>query len=295
MFNFIKTKLQKIHSSVTQSLSTVFSRETIDETALQELERILIAADTGVSTSRTLIAHLKKKLPTNVTGIECKTFLASYLIDVLQQQKLYAYDAPVHILVGINGSGKTTFAGKLAHRYAQHGEKVLLVAADTFRAAAPAQLQEWAQKSGADILIGKQGQDPASLIFESCERFKQGMYTKLIIDTAGRLQTKLNLMKELEKINGILHKQLPRHTPQTLLVLDAMLGQNSLEQAKIFNDSTPLHGIVLTKLDGTGKGGIIFAVNQTLNVPVAYLSYGEGIDDIQPFDASFYVNQLINS
>ncbi len=294
MFNFFKNNLKKIYSDVTNRISSIFSRNKIDDAALEELERLLIAADTGVTVTKTLIAQLKKNLPADAQGSECKTVLSNLLTKLLTQEPSKS-DSPIHILVGINGSGKTTFAGKLAHKFAQEGKRVLLVAGDTFRAAAPQQLQEWATRTNTNILIGKPGQEPASLIFEACEIFKQGSYDKLIIDTAGRLQTKINLMKELEKINKIITKQLPTQKAETLLIIDAMLGQNSLEQAKLFHEATPLSGIVLTKMDGTGKGGIVFAISQLLHIPIAYISYGEKVEDLQTFEPKAYVFQLLNS
>ncbi len=294
MFNFLKNNLKKIYSDTATKLSTLLSGKTVDDATLQELERLLVAADVGVSITKDLITQLKKNLPAGATGSTCKALLKEQLTQLLTQEKPKT-EATVHLLVGINGSGKTTFAGKLAHAYAQEGKRVLLVAGDTFRAAAPQQLQEWASRTNTNILIGKQDQEPASLIFEACEVFKQGTYDKLIIDTAGRLQTKTNLMKELEKINKIITKQLPTHTVETLLVVDAMLGQNSLEQAKLFHEVTPLSGVVLTKMDGTGKGGIVFAITHLLHIPIAYISYGEKVEDMQSFNPQEYVNQLLNS
>jgi fused signal recognition particle receptor len=295
MFNFFKEKLQKIHTAVASQLKSLFARETFDEAAMHELERILIAADTGAATSKAIIASLKKTLPHDAKGDESKKVLAHQLITLLTPHNTYDPQAPIHVLVGINGSGKTTFAGKLANRYAKEGKKVLLVAADTFRAAAPAQLQAWAQRTNTSVFMGKPGQDPASLVFEACELFKQGTYDKLIIDTAGRLQTKINLMKELEKINRSIAKQLPNLKIQTLLTVDAMLGQNSFDQAKLFHEATPLSGIVLTKMDGTGKGGIVFAICQLLQIPIAYISCGEQLDDVQLFDAKNYVQALLEN
>ena len=196
--------------------------------------------------------------------------------------------------MGINGSGKTTFAGKLAYDLHKQGKKVLLVAADTFRAAAPEQLKQWAIRTGASIINGKEGQDPASVVFTGCEQFKSQGFDALIIDTAGRLQTKTNLMKELEKIHKIISRQLPNYTPCTLLTIDAMLGQNSFEQATLFNESTQLDGIVLTKMDGTGKGGIVFAITQQLGIPVAYIAYGEQPEQLKLFNAQEYVQELLN-
>ena len=198
-------------------------------------------------------------------------------------------------MVGINGSGKTTFAGKLAHKYAQESKKVLLVAADTFRAAAPEQLQEWSDTVGVDMVRGTQNQDPASVVCSGCEKFKTDQYDILIIDTAGRLHTKTNLMNELTKINRVITKQLPDKTVNTLLTIDSMLGQNSFEQAKLFHESTDLSGLVLTKMDGTGKGGIVFAITDELAIPIWYITFGEQLNQLKLFDKNEYVDNLLNT
>ena len=216
------------------------------------------------------------------------------LLDILTKHPFLDMDNQrIFLFVGINGSGKTTSIGKLAHKYTKQGKKVLLVAADTFRAAAPEQLNQWALESGADILCGKEGQDPASLVFQGCEKFKNEQYDILIIDTAGRLQTRVNLMHELAKIKRSVQKQLSDRTVTTLLTIDAMLGQNSFEQAKLFKESTDVSGIILTKMDGTGKGGIVFAIAQELGIPVAYLTFGEQSDQIKTFDVQEYVTELL--
>ena len=202
--------------------------------------------------------------------------------------------ADVYLLVGINGSGKTTFAAKLALKWLQKNKKVLLTAGDTFRAAATKQLEFWADKIGTEIVTGKQGQDPGSVVFAACDKFKKDSVDILIIDTAGRLQTKINLMNELSKLKRIIQKQLPEAKICTLLTIDAMLGQNSFEQAKIFNKATNVDGIVLSKMDGTGKGGIVFAINQELDIPVAFITFGEKPEHIKSFEAQEYIEQLLS-
>ena len=295
MFSFIKNKLQKIFSTVTSKLGSFFSRTTIDEAALKELEILLISSDVGVSTTRSIITALRKQMADDVIdGAQLKEHMHTILLDILTQHKAPDLNAEkVFLFVGINGSGKTTSIGKLAYHYAQQGKKVLLVAADTFRAAAPEQLNQWALKTGADILIGKEGQDPASLVFQGCEKFKNEGYDILIIDTAGRLQTKINLMHELAKIKRCVQKQLPNKNVVTFLTIDAMLGQNSFEQAKLFKESTDVSGIILTKMDGTGKGGIVFAIAQELAIPVVFITFGEQSDQIKKFDAQEYVSELL--
>jgi len=294
MFNFIKEKLQKIYSTVTQTLQGLFTQQKIDAETLENLRELLITADAGVKTTQKIIESLEKQFKQGSiqAGSELQTALEAELIQLLTQNNK-PEASNVYLLVGINGSGKTTFAGKLANYFTQNKKSCLLAAADTFRAAAPEQLTEWSKKSNASLFTGKQNQDPASVVFGACDQYKQQNFDVLIIDTAGRLQTKDNLMRELEKIKQIVLKQLPNHKITTLLTVDAMLGQNSLSQAKIFNEVTNLDGIVLTKMDGTGKGGIIFSIVQELQIPIAFISFGENIADIKPFVAKDYVTNLL--
>ena len=295
MFSFIKSKLQRIFSTVTSKLGSFFSRTIIDTAALKELEILLISSDVGVATTRSIIAALRNQIGSGVIdGAKLKLLMHSILLDILTKNEQVDYTKQnIFLFVGINGSGKTTSIGKLAHMYTQQGKKVLLVAADTFRAAAPEQLNQWALASKADILCGKDGQDPASLVFQGCEKFKNEGYDILIIDTAGRLQTKTNLMHELAKIKRSVEKQLPGEHVATLLTIDAMLGQNSFEQAKLFKESTDVTGIILTKMDGTGKGGIVFAIAQELAIPVVFLAFGEQSDQIKTFNPEEYVTELL--
>jgi fused signal recognition particle receptor len=294
MFNFIKKSLQKVYDAFTSKIHALFGRATVDQALLDELEELLIAADVGVKPTRVIIDNLKAGVAQGsvTSGEDVKKVLEQHLNQLLAQ-----YPAPsessVYLLVGINGSGKTTCAGKLAYRLQQQGKRVLFVAGDTFRAAATQQLEQWAQRTGADIVVGKADQDPASVVFAGCERFKNGQYDVLIIDTAGRLQTKINLMKELEKIKKIVAKHFPDTPVCTLLTVDAMLGQNSFEQAKLFHESSALDGIILTKMDGTGKGGIVFSITQELHVPIAYLSFGENPDQFDHFNGARYVHDLL--
>lgn len=295
MFSFIKSKLQRIFTAVTSKLGSFFSRKKIDDAALKELEILLLSSDVGVATAKAITAQLKKDVDSGVhDGAHLKTRMHAILLDILTKNSVVEYKKNnIFLFVGINGSGKTTSIGKLAHLFAQQRKRVLLVAADTFRAAAPEQLKEWARVSGADILIGKDGQDPASLVYQGCEKFKKEQYDILIIDTAGRLQTKVNLMQELAKIKRAVEKQLPEQSIATLLTIDAMLGQNSFEQAKLFKESTDVTGIILTKMDGTGKGGIVFAIVQELSIPVMFLTFGEQSEQIKVFDANEYVTELL--
>lgn len=296
MFNFIKNKLQKIYDQVCQTAHRIFSRTHIDQATVQELEQLLISADTGFKTTAKIIAELKSRVASGsiAHGQDLKKAVEQLLLDELGAHTI-DLNSRIFMLVGINGSGKTTCAGKLAYQYTQQGKKVLLVAADTFRAAAPEQLAQWAHQTNADLCLGKPGQDPAAVVFQGCAQFKQNEYDIIIIDTAGRLQTKVNLMRELEKIKKVVAKQLPQERVITLLTIDAMLGQNSFEQARLFNESTHLDGIILTKMDGTGKGGIVCAITKELNIPIAYISFGEQLNDYKLFHAHEYVKNLFES
>lgn len=294
MLNLLKKAFTNIYEQVTGKLHTLFHRSQVDEKTLIELEKILIQSDTGIHTTRALISDLRKEAARGAlkTGADLERALQKLLTHILSQHPYHPH-ASVYLLVGINGSGKTTFAAKLAYDLQHKGKKVLLVAADTFRAAATAQLKTWADRIGVDLIAGTPDQDPASVVFTGCEAYKKGGYDTLIIDTAGRLQTKVNLMKELEKMRKILTKQLPDSKIATLLTIDAMLGQNSFDQAKLFKESTDVSGIVLTKFDGTGKGGIVFSISQQLQIPIAYISFGEKVDQIALFDQGNYVKELL--
>lgn len=294
MFGFIKDQLKKIYSSVTTKAHALFARTHVDEETLKELEIILIEADTGSATTKAIIESLRTQCRqgTITEGDDLRAALQKELLATLAQAKP-ALRGDIYMLVGINGSGKTTCASKLSHLLRTQGKKVLFVAADTFRAAAPEQLGTWAERTGADIVLGKENQDPASVVFAGCEKFKQGGYDALIIDTAGRLQTKTNLMRELEKIKNVAQKQLPNLHINTLLTVDAMLGQNSFEQAKLFHESTDLSGIILTKMDGTGRGGIVFAIVKQFGIPVTHVSFGEQMEQLKLFNAQEYVEELL--
>ena len=290
MFGFFK----KIYQQVTSKLQDLFGRTTIDESTLHELEKILLSADTGVSVTRSLLEKLKQgvRAGTITKGSDIKEALRRELTTLLNGPT-FTPDASVYLLVGINGSGKTTFAAKLAAWLKD--KKVLLVGADTFRAAAGEQLEAWGKKLAIPVFLGKENQDPASVVYQGCEAFKQGDYDVLIIDTAGRLQTKTNLMKELEKIRKTIQKQLGDRTVSTLLTIDALLGQNSFDQAKVFHESTSVDGIVLTKMDGTGKGGIVFAIHDTFKIPIAFVSFGEQPDQLALFDKSAYIESILET
>jgi len=296
MFNFLKETLSNIYNQFTNKIRQLFKTNQINQESLNELEKILIKADTGVYTTEHILNKIKEEFKNNniKTGDDLKIALSNQLKDILSKNK-YNLDSDVYLLVGINGSGKTTFAGKLGNFFKEKNKKVLLVAADTFRAAAKEQLNNIAKKLDIDIVSGKEDQDPASVVYSGCLKYTQNNYDILIVDTAGRLQTKVNLMKELQKIKNTISKLLPNKKLSILLTVDSMLGQNSLNQAKIFNECTNINGIVLTKMDGTGKGGIVFSISKDLNIPIAFISYGEKFSDLKLFNQEEYIEQLIDS
>lgn len=295
MFNFLKNKLHKIYHHVTTKFNSLFTQKKVDEQIFKELEKILIEADTGIQATKAIIINLTHQFHcgTITEGTTLKHALEEQLLNILGTNNEIS-SSTIYLLVGINGSGKTTFAGKLAHHTMNDNKKTLLIAADTFRAAATDQLTRWAERTHADIMCGTQNQDPASVVFAGCQRYKTEGYHTLIIDTAGRIQTNINLMKELEKIKRVIIKALPDKRICTLLTIDAMLGQNSLEQARLFHKNMHVDGIVLTKVDGTGKGGIIFAIKKELGIPIIYLSCGEQSDQLVYFDAKNYVHELLS-
>jgi fused signal recognition particle receptor len=262
---------------------------------MQELERILLEADTGITTTRALMEKLRAQVASGQIkqGSDLKIALQHELTNLLESKKYHDENAKIFLMVGVNGTGKTTFTSKLANRYTKLGKKVLLAAADTFRAAATHQLQVWAERSGAECITGPEGSDPAAVVYAACERFVSGSYDILIIDTAGRLQNKTNLMRELEKIRKVISRHIPDVPVVTLLTIDSMLGQNSFDQARLFNEATQVNGIVLTKMDGTGKGGIVFAITNEIKIPIAYVSFGEHMDDLARFESESYVKELL--
>jgi len=295
MLNFLKNKIKKVYSQFTTKAASIFAAQKVDENFLKKLYSLLISADTGIKTTEQIIEKLKTDIQNKKINSpqEIKQELEKLLIEHLEQYSTKANLEPkVLLVIGVNGSGKTTFAGKLANKLKKQNRKVLLVAGDTFRAAATEQLKEWAQKANVPIFVGKENQDPASVIFDACKKFKEEGFDHIIIDTAGRLQSKTNLMKELEKIKKIISKQLPNEKIDTWLTIDSMLGQNSLTQAEIFHEVTKLDGLILTKLDGTGKGGIVFSITEKLKLPILYITFGENIKDLAPFDITEYVKGL---
>ena len=287
MFKSITSAFSKLYQSVTSLLPESFTGNMQDPETVAQLEKILLSADMGTTTTKTIIEKLKKS-----PNADTRAALGEILTSTIAN-KIYHAPETILMLVGLNGSGKTTSAAKLAALYQSQGKKVLLVAADTFRAAAVEQLEQWAGRLNIKLIKGAPNQDPASVVYQACTEFKTGSYDTMIIDTAGRLQTKINLMKELEKIRRTITKQLPEAPVTTLLTVDSMLGQNSFEQARLFHEATPLDGVILTKFDGTGKGGIVFAITEQLSIPVAYITFGEQPENISKFDSQEFINRLV--
>ena len=297
-FDKIKQGFKKTSDAVSHSLDSVFAAFVkIDEDLLEELEEALILSDVGASTSAKIVAEVEKraKLRKTTTASELRDLLREVLTDnMLDNQPLDVSGKPAVILViGVNGVGKTTSIGKLAARYVSEGKKVMLSAADTFRAAAADQLEIWAKRAGADIVRHGEGADPAAVVFDSISAAKARGSDIIIVDTAGRLHNKANLMNELAKIDRVISRELPDASRETLLVLDATTGQNAVHQAEEFNKAAELTGIILTKLDGTAKGGIVIAISAGLGVPVKLVGVGEGIDDLIDFDRAAFLEAIL--
>ena len=299
-FDKIKEGLAKTRDALSDSLGSVFSGfSEIDDDFYDELEESLILADLGVDTACKAVERLRKAVREKhlKTTEEARTALKEILVDMLNvgDTALNLTTAPsVVLVIGVNGVGKTTTIGKIATQLTRQGKKVLLVAADTFRAAAADQLEIWAQRSGASIVRQNEGADPASVVYDGIQAARARDVDVIIIDTAGRLHNKANLMNELNKISRIIDRELPAAARETLLVLDGTTGQNGLIQAKQFKELAGVTAIALTKLDGTAKGGIVIAVADALQIPVKFVGVGEQADDLMPFEAKDFVEALIS-
>lgn len=299
-FGHLKDGLTKTRDNFIAGIDSIFSGfSEIDDDFYEELEEVLIMADIGVNTTARIIEDLQEKVKEQ--KIKEIAVCKQLLIDSIKEQMRvdeHAYDfeeqKSVVLMVGVNGVGKTTSAGKLAGQMKNSGKKVILAAADTFRAAAIDQLTEWSNRAGVDLISGQEGGDPAAVVYDAVNAAKARKADILICDTAGRLHNKKNLMEELRKINRIIEREYPEAHRETLIVLDGTTGQNALAQAKQFGEVTDISGIVLTKLDGTAKGGIAIAIQSELKVPVKYIGIGEKIDDLQRFDAEQFVDALFH-
>ena len=297
-FDKIKAGLAKTRNAMVNTVGSVFSGfSAIDDDFYDELEESLILADLGVETAMKAVERLRDMVRERriKDPEEAKTALREVLVDMLNvgPSELQLGTKPsVVLVIGVNGVGKTTTIGKLAHQLKSEGKKVLLCAADTFRAAAADQLEIWSRRSGAQIVRQDEGADPASVVYDAVSAARARGTDVIICDTAGRLHNKQNLMNELNKISRILDRELPDASKEVLLVLDGATGQNGLIQAKAFSEIAGVTGLAVTKLDGTAKGGIVIAVADTLGIPVKYVGVGEGIDDLMPFEAESFVSAL---
>jgi fused signal recognition particle receptor len=294
--------LSKSRTFLVQRLKKLFNGQVNDE-AMEELERILYESDLGVKASTELVQSTKLFLKSHPQAT------ASEIIEFLQKNLIQSFDAIPHslkmnsktqeptvlLIVGANGNGKTTSCAKLAYWLKSHGKSVLIAAADTFRAGAQEQLKTWAERIGVDCVMGTYKSDPAAVVFDACSAAKARGVDVLLVDTAGRLENKSHLMRELEKIRRSCEKNIISSPHETLLVLDATIGQNGLEQAKSFHQATPLTGIILTKMDGTAKGGIALSIQRELSVPIKFLGLGEKIQDFANFDAQTYIKALFGA
>lgn len=297
-FSKIKEGLSKTKSSFTEQFNNIFKLyKKIDDNLLDELEETLISADIGVELTMDIIDYIKEEVKKNKIEDpnEIKNIIKKYLVDMLNSTKRVediSDKQKIMMIVGINGVGKTTSIGKLSYRLKNSGKSVIVAAGDTFRAAAIEQLEEWCKRAGVDIISSEQGSDPGSIIYDAIQAARARKTDVLICDTAGRLHNKVNLMNELSKIFKIIEKEYPSAQKEVLLVIDANTGQNGLIQAKLFKESCSIDGIILTKLDSTAKGGIVFPIAKELNVPIKYIGIGEKIDDMQIFDSEMFVDAI---
>jgi fused signal recognition particle receptor len=294
----LREGLAKTRKNISDRIGSLILGEKIDESFLDELEEALIASDVGTQTTELVLADLTERFKRNELSspVQVRERLKQILFEIVSRGPVslsLTGTLSVILIVGVNGTGKTTTIGKLAHRLQKEGKKVMLAAADTFRAAAAEQLVVWGDRNNVPVIKHKEGADPGAVVFDALAAAKARGMEVLIVDTAGRLHTKSNLMEELKKVQRILARELPGAPQETLFVLDATTGQNALAQAKTFHQAIGITGIVLTKLDGTPKGGIVFAINKELGLPVKFVGIGEGIEDLKDFDPREFVEALL--
>lgn len=300
-FSRLAEGLSKTRNNIVTGIESIFSGSSnIDSEFYEELEEILIMADLGINATTSIIENLKEKVKENKIKepSECRELLKASMKEQMSlTEDAYTFEnkKSVVLLIGVNGVGKTTSVGKLAGQLKDSGKKVMVAAADTFRAAAIEQLTEWAHRAKVDIISQKEGADPAAVIYDAVTAAKSRNVDILLCDTAGRLHNKKNLMEELRKIDRVIEREYPDAYRETLVVLDGTTGQNALSQAKQFNEVANINGIVLTKLDGTAKGGIAIAIQSELKIPVKYIGVGEHIDDLQKFNPDDFIDALFNS
>ncbi len=300
MFNRLKEGLKKTKNQLSDSFSKISFGRKIDESLFEDVEMVLLQADVGVKATEEIIEFLRKESKKRKIkdGEGLKELLKEKLYEILKEcegkLELGEEKPAVILFVGVNGSGKTTTVGKLASQFKKDGKSVVLAAADTFRAAAIDQLEEWAKRADVRIVKHSQGADPSAVVFDAVKSAQSRKDDIVLIDTAGRLHTKDHLIKELQKIKRTIKKLAPNQPVETILVLDGTIGQNSINQAKTFKEATDISGIIITKLDGTAKGGAIIPICKELKIPVKYIGVGEGIEDLQPFDAKAFVDAIFS-
>lgn len=299
LFSRIRQGLTKTRESISGAMDSVFAGfSKLDDDFLEELEEVLVAADVGINATMEIMEALKERAKdervSNSDGVRelLKELIFERITRDVGEDIMDARGKRVLLIVGVNGVGKTTAIGKLAHYYIERGEKPMLAAGDTFRAAAAEQLEEWGKRNGAPVIRHNEGADPSAVIFDALSSFKAKDMDVLICDTAGRLHNKKNLMNELTKMNSIIDRERGDIPRACYLVIDATTGQNGIEQARIFKECTGVDGIVLTKLDGTARGGVVVAIASELGIPVRFVGIGEGLGDLQPFDARAFVEAL---
>jgi fused signal recognition particle receptor len=298
----LKDGLTKSRETWVQKIGSIFQNREWDEQSLDEMEESLLTADVGVKATQKLMDTLRGLSPSGGEDLaqDMSSQLQKAMVKLLQDSAAAPRFAPLSVrpwvvlLLGVNGVGKTTTIGKLAAQYKAAGKKVLLVAGDTFRAAAVEQLEAWGRRAGVELIKHRAGSDPSAVVYDGIQAAKSRAIDVLLIDTAGRLHTKVHLVEELKKIHRVISREQPGAPHETLLVLDATTGQNGLQQAKVFKEATDIDGIVLTKLDGTAKGGVIISIQEELGVPVRYIGIGEDVDDLQPFEAERFVEALFD-
>ena len=298
-FDRVKAGLEKTKNNFVKKVETiVIGYAEIDDDFLDDLEATMLVGDLGPKTTTYLMKEIRRGVTEGIINNtnEVMPFMEERITEMLgaQEEVLELHKPEVILVVGVNGVGKTTTIAKLAHYYAGQGKKVIIAAGDTFRAAASEQLSIWADRVGVSIVKHKEGADPAAVVFDACASAVAKEADLVIVDTAGRLHTKVNLMEELKKIGRVADKQIPGAPHQTLLVLDGTTGQNAVSQAKLFGEAVPVTGIVVTKLDGTAKGGVVISIKEELGVPVRWIGVGEQMDDLRPFNAKEFANALFD-
>lgn len=294
-FKKIIEGLRKTKQAIGFKLNELFKRGIFDDEFYEELEFILLGADVGSETTENIIEELRERMRRdNVSDtVKAREYLKQILLDILGEEQ-FEEECPAVIMVsGVNGVGKTTTIGKLANIFVKQKKSVLIAAADTFRAAAGEQLEVWAKRANVRIIKHEEGSDPAAVVFDAVSSAKSRGTDIVLVDTAGRLHNKKNLMEELKKINRVIDREFPEAQRYNLIVLDATTGQNAVSQVDIFNEAIDIDGIVLTKLDGTAKGGVVLTIKDTMDIPVYFVGVGEGIDDLLPFDANSYVEGIL--